>query len=220
VEASGARSVTLVDQPLSAAIGMGLPVHEARGHLIIDVGAGATDVSVLSLGGVVHSHTMRVGGDQMDQAIAHAVKSRLGIEISRAMAERLKFRFANDGLLGPREPVEEPTMLVRGRHIKSGYPASAAIPVSLVKDALAEPVRMLVDAVVRSLEFTPPDLAADIAQTGALMTGGGALHSALPRTVQDATGLPVIVPEDPICAVVLGASKYLEDPAGLFVRAS
>lgn len=201
-EASGAREVILVDQPLAAAVGVGLPIHEARGHMIVDVGAGSTSVSVISLGGVVYSRSVKVGGDHMDLAIIHHVHEQHGIVIGRAMAEEARRAIGSAMPGAPRAQ-----FLVRGRQADSGYPRAVEIDSDEVRAALQEPVGLIAESILASLERTPPDLAADVSETGIVLTGGVAQMNGLDRVVSHSAGLPVIVAEEPTLSVVLGASR-------------
>jgi rod shape-determining protein MreB len=207
VEASGARNVHLIEQPLAAGAGAGLPVDEARGHMVIDVGAGMTTVSVLSLGGIVYSRSIKVGGDHMDQALVHHVHEEHGVLISRAMAEELRIELG--GAL-PRS--QATTTWVRGRHEDSGFPRAVEINSHAVMLALQEPVELIAETVLRTLERTPPDLASDVAESGIVMTGGLARMPGLEEAVGQACGLAVVVPEDPADAVVMGALQCLNLP--------
>ncbi|RME27346.1 MAG: rod shape-determining protein [Deltaproteobacteria bacterium] len=205
-EASGVRNAVLVEQPLACALGAELPVDEACGHMVIDIGGGRTSVSVLSLSGVVHHHELRLGGSHLDQAIAHHLREHHGLHIGPRTAEDLKLRLA--GALPGGTPDE---CEVRGRHVAEGWPRAAVVTADEIREALAQPVRLLVEGVISVLEHTPPDLAADIAETGVVMTGGGALLRSLDQAIGEATGLPVVVPEDPTCVAVMGAAWWLED---------
>jgi len=170
--------------------------------MVVDVGAGSTEIAVISLGGVVYNRTIRVGGIQMDRAIMHQAKGQLGIEISRQEAERAKLAIGS-ALPG----AAHGTINVRGRHASEGFPREGALFAEDVRAALAEPVGMIVDAVLRSLESTPPDLAVDIVGTGIVLVGGGAKLHGLDRLIGDATGLAVIVPQSPEAAVVAGITS-------------
>lgn len=204
-EASGARQVVLVDQPLAAAAGCGLPVEDACGYMVVDIGAASTSVSVLSLGGVVYSRTLPVGGDQMDLAIAEYVRERFDLLIPKAQARQIRHE------LGEVVPMSEPaTRLVRGRHLDTGYPRLAELDTEGVRLALQAPVGLLAEAVLDTLERTPPDLAADIAETGVVLVGGTAQLPGLDRAIGDSAGLPVVVPEDPDLCVVQGAWDLLD----------
>ena len=199
-EASGAREVRMVEQPLAAAVGAELPIGEAQGHMVVDVGAGTSEIGVISLGGVVYSRTIKVGGEQMDRAIIHHIRNEHGLLIGPRTAEQLKCE------LGSAMPVRRPRLSeVKGRDLKTGYPRALEITAQEVYEALKSPVQLIIDAVRASLEHTPPELAADVAQTGIVMTGGGSQLSRLDRALSEITGLPVIVPEDPDIVLVKGA---------------
>lgn len=204
VEASGAREVVHVEQPLAAAAGCGLPIDDACGFMVVDVGAAITTVSVLSLGGVVYSRTLAVGGDAMDQAIARHVRERFDLLIPRSVAEEVRKSL---GSVMPGMPVA--TRLVRGRHLDSGYPRLAELDSDGVRIALQQPVGLIAEAVLETLERTPPDLAADIAETGVVLVGGAAHLPGLDRAVGDGAGLPAVVPEDPELCVVRGAAELM-----------
>lgn len=204
-EASGAREVVLVELPLAAAVGAELPVEEARGHMIVDVGGGSTTVAVLSLGGVVVHHRLKVGGAHLDQAIAHHVQQHHGLLIGASSAEELKLALGRALPGGPEAERE-----VRGRHQREGWPRAATVRSSEIVEALSQPVRLVVEAVLQALEQTPPDLAADVAEAGIVLTGGGALLEDLDRAIGQATGLPVVVPDAPGCTAVLGAAAMVD----------
>lgn len=203
VEASGAREVSLVDLPVANAIGAELPVNDARGNMIVDVGGGTTTVAVLSMGGVVHHHRMKLGGTHLDQAIIHHLRQEHGLLIGAHMAEEIKLHLASalPGLQA--EPFE-----ARGRALDTGWPGSCLIDADEVHAAIAEPVRMIVDAVLSGLEHTPPDLASDVAETGIVLAGGGGLLADLDRAIGEATGLPVVLPEEPSLTAVRGAGAW------------
>lgn len=207
-EASGAREVHLIEQPLAAAVGAGLPVTEALGSMVVDLGGGTTEIAVVSLGGIVYSRSLKVGGEHLDQAIAHYLRERYGLLVGPRSAETLKVDLGSAG-------VESRTnrLLVRGRDQRSGLPRAVEIGAGEVNEALREPVQLIIDAVLASLEHTPPDLASDIAETGIVLIGGGARLRGLDRVLSEATGLPVVVPEDPESAVVSGAGAMLDDAA-------
>jgi len=204
---SGAREVVLVEQPLACAVGAELPVEEARGHMIVDIGGGTTTVAVLSLGGVVHHHRLKVGGGHLDQAIAHHLREHHGLLVGARTAEAAKLHLGAAMSGGPVEELE-----LRGRAVDSGWPRAVVVRSDEIADALAEPIRMIIDAVLTALEHTPPDLASDVAEAGIVLTGGGARLLELDRALGEATGLPVVVPEDPICTAVVGAAALVDAP--------
>ena len=205
-EASGAREVHLIEQPLAAAVGAGLPVSDAQGSMVVDVGGGTTEIAVLSLGGIVYSRTLKIGGDALDLAVAEHTRERHHLAIGPASAELVKLRLGSALLSNPTA-----RMTVKGRDLNTGLPRAVELTAEEVVSALSEPVRMIVEAVLSSLEHTPPDLAADVAETGIVLTGGGAGLSGLDAVISQATGLPVVVPEDPETSVVLGAGQILDD---------
>ncbi|MFH1810152.1 MAG: rod shape-determining protein [Pseudomonadota bacterium] len=203
---AGAREVILVEEPMAAGIGAGLPVEEPSGSMIVDVGGGTTEVAVISLGGIVFSRSVRVAGDKMDDSIVAHVKRKYSLLIGPRTAELIKMRigsaYPSDDLL---------TMEVKGRDLVAGIPKTVEINADEVREALAEPVNAIVEALRVSLERTPPELAADIVDRGIVLTGGGALLHGLDRLLSNETGLPVIVAEDPLTVVVLGGGKLLDN---------
>lgn len=205
-EASGAREVHLVEQPLAAAVGAGLPVREAQGSMVVDIGAGTTEIAVLSLGGIVYSRVLKVGGEALDQAIVLYTRERHGLLIGPQTAESVKLKLGAAIVDDPdrRHPV-------KGRDLARGLPRAAEMSAAEIGEALQEPVHLIVEAVLSSLEHTPPDLAADIAETGIVLTGGGAQLRGLDRLLSDSTNLPVVVSEEPEATVVTGAGQILMD---------
>lgn len=201
-EASGAREVRTVEQPIAAALGAELPIQDARGHMVVDVGAGTTEIAVTSLGGIVYSRNLKVGGGHMDRAIVHHIRKEHRLLIGPRTAEEVKCSLGS--AMAPRKGRSR-TAVIRGRDLESGYPRALEVSNDEIHVALQHPVKMIIDAVRASLEHTPPELAADVAQTGIVLTGGGALLGRLDRALREATGLPVIVPEDPDLCVVRGA---------------
>mgnify|MGYP002877340589 CR=1 FL=1 len=207
-EAAGARTVHLIEQPLAAAAGAGLPIEEACGQMVVDVGAGHTQIAVISLGGIVYSRAVKVGGDHMDSAIIRHLESHHGITVGTATAQRLKEQ------LGTALPQSNQKRAdVRGRDVDSGFPRAVSVAQVDVGAALAESVQLIVEAVLSSMEHTPPDLAADIAGTGIVLAGGVAQLDGLDRAIGHATGLPVVSAEDPACATVRGAAMALQNQA-------
>ncbi|HSL23115.1 MAG TPA: rod shape-determining protein [Vicinamibacterales bacterium] len=201
-----AREVHLVDEPMAAAIGAGLPITEAAGNMIIDIGGGTTDIAVISLAGLVYGRSLRVAGNQMDEAIIQHFKRAHNLLIGERTAENVKME------IGSAAPLDCATVMeVRGRHLASGVPSVVKICDAEIRDALAEPVRMIVQAVRVALEKIPPELCGDIFDRGVVLSGGGALLKNLDRRLRDETGLPVQVAEDPLSAVVLGAGRILAD---------
>ena len=208
---AGARDVRLVEEPMAAAIGAGLPVQEAVGTMVIDIGGGTTEIAIISLNGIVYSDTVRVGGDRMDESIASYVRRTQGSYIGEATAEKIKHEI---GAAYPQKEMRE--IDVRGRNLAEGLPRSFTLNTHEIVDALQEPLSAMVRAVKRALEQCPPELASDIAETGLVITGGGALLRDLDILFAEETGLPVIVAEDPLTCVARGGGKALEwmDTAG------
>ena len=201
-----ASDVHLIDEGMAAAIGAGLPITEAAGNMIVDIGGGTTDVAVLSLAGVVYSRSVRVAGNAMDEAISLYMKKEHDLLIGERTAERIKIELGSAAPLVKRREME-----VKGRHVLEGKPTTVTIHDGEVREALAEPVRQIVQAVRDALERIPPELSADVCDRGIVLSGGGALLARLDERLRDETGLPVQVAEDPLSAVVLGAGKMLSD---------
>ncbi|MDA0275385.1 MAG: rod shape-determining protein [Proteobacteria bacterium] len=202
---AGAGQVFLIEEPMAAAIGADLPVAEATGSMVVDVGGGTTEVAVLSLGGIVYSRSVRVGGDKMDEAIIAYIRRNYGMLIGETTAENIK---KNIGSAFPGSEVRE--MEVKGRSLAEGVPRSFTISSNEILEALTEPLNQIVGAVKSALEQTPPELGADIAEKGMVLTGGGALLRDLDRLLMEETSLPVIVADDPLTCVVRGSGKALE----------
>ena len=202
---AGARDVRLVEEPMAAAIGAGLPVQEAVGTMVIDIGGGTTEIAIISLNGIVYSDTVRVGGDRMDESIASYVRRTQGSFIGEATAEKIKHEI---GAAYPQKEVRE--IDVRGRNLAEGLPRSFTLNTHEIVQALQEPLSAMVRAVKRALEQCPPELASDIAETGLVITGGGALLRDLDTLFAEETGLPVIVAEDPLTCVARGGGMALE----------
>ena len=206
-ERAGAREVFLVEEPMVAAIGAGLPVTEPTGNMVVDIGGGTTEVAVISLAGIVYSQSIRVGGDKMDEAIVAYMKRKYNLLVGEQTAERVKCQVGNAF------PLDEPlTMEVKGRDQVAGVPRTVLVNSDEVRDALAEPIHAIVEAVMAALEKTPPELSADIKDKGIVLTGGGALLRNLDILLREETGLPVMVCDDPISAVVMGSGKTLDHP--------
>jgi rod shape-determining protein MreB len=203
---AGAREVFLIEEPMAAAIGAGLPIMEPSGNMIVDIGGGTTEVAVISLGGIVYSKSVRVAGDKFDEAIVNYVRRQFNLLIGERTAENIKMAIGN---AYPFE--EEKVMEVKGRDLVAGAPKTIEITSSQVHDALMDPLNEVVDAVKTALEKTPPELAADIVDNGIVLTGGGALMANLDILIRERTGLPVSVAEDPLTCVVLGSGKVLEE---------
>ncbi len=205
-ERAGAKQVFLIEEPMAAAIGAGLPVAEASGSMVVDIGGGTTEVGVISLGGIVYAKSERVGGDKFDQAIIDYIRRNYGMQISEPTAEAIKKQI---GSAFPNSQVLE--MEVTGRNLAEGLPRKFTISSSVVLEALTEPLNAIVGAVKSALEQTPPELGADIAERGMVLTGGGALLRNLDRLIAEETGLPVIVAEDPLTCVARGCGRALEE---------
>jgi rod shape-determining protein MreB len=206
---AGARAVHIVQEPMAAAIGAGLPIHEPTGSMVVDIGGGTTEVAVLSLSGIVYSRSVRVGGDKMDEAIISYMRRNHNLLIGETTAERIKKEIGT-----ARAPAdgEGLSIEVKGRDLMQGVPREVRISEKQASDALSEPVGQIVDAVKMALEATPPELASDIADKGIMLTGGGALLRGLDAEIRDHTGLPVTVADDPLSCVALGCGKVLEHP--------
>lgn len=202
---AGASAVYLIEEPMAAAIGAGLPIEEPTGSMVVDIGGGTTEVGVISLNGVVYSHSIRVGGDTFDEAIIQYVRRNYGMLIGEASAEEIKKRI---GSAFPSTEVSE--MDVKGRNLAEGIPRSFTITYNEVLEALADPLSQIVQAVRSALEQTPPELGADIAERGLVLTGGGALLKGLDRLLAEETGLPVLIAEDALTCVARGSGKALE----------
>ena len=202
---AGASEVYLIEEPMAAAIGSGLPVSEASGSMVIDIGGGTTEVGVISLGGMVYKGSVRVGGDRFDDAIINYIRRNYGMLIGEPTAELIK---KNIGSAFPGSEVRE--MEVRGRNLSEGVPRSFTVSSNEILEALTEPINNIVSAVKTALEETPPELGADIAERGMMLTGGGALLRDLDRLLAEETGLPVLVAEEPLTCVVRGCGIALE----------
>ncbi|MEW6088040.1 MAG: rod shape-determining protein [bacterium] len=209
-EHAGAREIYLIEEPMAAAIGAGLPINEPTGNMIVDIGGGTTEVAVISLGGVVFSRSVRVAGDEMDRAIIAHVKRKYNLLIGERTAENIKIK------LGSAYPCERnnsniTTMEIKGRDLIAGIPKTFVITEEEVREALNEPIMAMVDAVRASLERTPPELASDIVDRGIILAGGGALLHGLNILLREETGLPVNIADDPLSCVVLGTGKVLSE---------
>lgn len=202
---AGAREVYLIEEPMAAAIGAGLPVEEARGSMVVDIGGGTTEVAIISLNGVVYSASVRIGGDRFDESIINYVRRNYGSLIGETTAERIKQTI---GTAFPSSDVKE--MEVRGRNLAEGIPRSFILNSNEILEAMQEPLSGIVGAVRAALEQAPPELASDIAERGMVLTGGGALLRDLDRLLMEETGLPVVVAEDPLTCVARGGGRALE----------
>jgi len=205
-EAAGAREVYLMEETMSAALGAGMPITEPTGNMVVDIGGGTTGVAVISLAGIVVSRSVRVGGDKLDEAIMQYVKRNYNMLIGERTAEEVKIKLAQ--LYGNGEIK---TMQVKGRDLRAGVPKTIDITSDEVREALSEPVGIIVEAIKQTLERTPPELAADIVDNGIMLTGGGALLGGLDKLLMQETGLPVSVAEDPLSCVVYGSGKALDE---------
>ena len=204
---AGAREVYLIDEPMAAAIGAGLPVTEPSGNMIIDIGGGTTEVAVISLSGIVYSNSVRVGGDKMDEAIINYIKRRYNLLIGERTAELIKIN------IGTAVEDEPRSMEVKGRDLVAGVPKVQEIKSDEVREALSEPVNAVVEAAKSCLEKTPPELAADIVDKGIVLVGGGAQLRNLDVLLREATSLPVMLAADPLTAVAIGTGRTLDDMA-------
>ncbi|MFO8156505.1 MAG: rod shape-determining protein [Pseudomonadota bacterium] len=202
---AGAREVYLIEEPMAAAIGAGMPITEAQGSMVLDIGGGTTEIAVLSLNGIVYASSVRIGGDRFDEAIINYVRRKYGSLIGDSTAERIKEEI---GSAYPGTEVRE--MEVRGRNLAEGVPRSITLNSNEILEALQEPLSGIVEAVKTGLEQTPPELGADIAERGMVLTGGGALLRDLDRLIMEETGLPVIVSEEPLTCVARGGGRALE----------
>ena len=210
-ELAGARKpVHIIEEPMAAAIGAGLPVHEPAGNMVVDIGGGTTEVAVISLGGIVASESIRIAGEELDEAIIDYVWKEHGLALGERTAEQVKIA------LGSASPLAQELLAeVRGRDLDSGLPKTIVVSTGEIREAVEEPVAAIVDAVKVTLDKTPPELAADIMERGIVLTGGGALLAGIDQRLADETGMPIIVAADPLYSVVLGTGHYLE---GLGVR--
>ncbi len=202
---AGAREVYLIEEPMAAAIGAGMPISDASGSMVLDIGGGTTEVAIMSLSGVVYSASVRIGGDRFDEAIINYVRRNYGSVIGETTAERIKKEV---GTAFPGDDIRE--IEVTGRNLAEGVPRSFTLNSHEVLEALQEPLSGIVEAVKTALEKTPPELGADIAERGMVLTGGGALLRDLDRLLMEETGLPVIIAEDPLTCVARGGGRALE----------
>lgn len=204
---AGARRVFLIEEPMAAAIGAGLPVTEPTGSMIVDIGGGTTEVAVLSLGGIVYSRSVRVGGDKMDEAIIAHIRRNHNLLLGESSAERIKKEFGAAKIIQGQKPVD---VKIKGRDLMNGVPREVVISQTEIVEALSEPLSAIVEGVRLALESTPPELAADIVEKGIVMTGGGALLQNLDVVLREATGLPISIAEEPLSCVALGTGRALE----------
>ena len=202
---AGARDVYLIEEPMAAAIGAGMPVDEARGSMVLDIGGGTSEVAVISLNGIVYSSSVRIGGDRFDEAIINYVRRNYGTLIGEATAERIKHAI---GSAYPGNEVNE--LEVKGRNLSQGIPRSFTLNSNEILEALQEPLAGIVGAVKTALEQTPPELGADVAERGIVLTGGGALLRDIDKLLMEETGLPVVIADDPLTCVARGGGRALE----------
>jgi rod shape-determining protein MreB len=205
-ERAGARDVFLIEEPIAAAIGVGLPIQEPIGNMVIDIGGGTTEIAVISLAGIVFSKSIRIGGDEMDEAIIEYLKKTYNLMVGERTAEEIKIKI---GSAYPQE--EEMTLEVKGRDLVAGLPKSITITSEEVRDALQEPLRAILETTKISLERTPPELASDLIEHGIVMAGGGSLLRGMDKLISEETGLPVHIADDPLTAVACGTGKVLDE---------
>ncbi|HZF34567.1 MAG TPA: rod shape-determining protein [Candidatus Angelobacter sp.] len=211
-ESAGARKVWLIEEPMAAAIGAGLPVTEPTGSMVVDIGGGTTEVGVLSLGGIVYARSIRVGGDKMDEAIIGYIRRNHNLLVGEGSAERIKKEI---GSACPPEDGDGRVMAIKGRDLINGVPKELVITERQIAESIAEPVGAIIEAVKVALEHTAPELAADIVDKGIVLTGGGALLGNLDFVLRHSTGLPVSIADDPLSCVALGAGRCLEEMKAL-----
>jgi rod shape-determining protein MreB len=204
--AAGARSAYIIEEPMAAAIGAGLPVHEPTGNMVVDIGGGTTEVAVISLGGIVTSLSIRIGGDELDEAIITYIKKEYSLMLGERTAEEIKIT------IGSAFPsADEPHAEIRGRDLVSGLPKTIIVSAEEIRKAVEEPVNAIVDGVKTTLDKTPPELASDIMDKGIVLTGGGALLGGLDERLKHETGMPIHLTENPLSCVVIGSGKCLEE---------
>jgi rod shape-determining protein MreB len=205
-ELAGAREVYLIDQPIAAAIGAGLPIAEPSGNMVVDIGGGTTDVAVISLAGIVYSQSVKVAGDKMDEAIMGYIKRKYNLYIGELVSEQIKFE------IGSAYPLDErKTYVVKGRDLITGIPRTLVMDDSEVREALSEPISAIVNAIKVTLENTPPELAGDIIDRGIVLTGGGSMLRGMDIRLREETNLPIIMVENPLTTVVIGTGKVLDE---------
>jgi rod shape-determining protein MreB len=204
---SGGREVYLIEEPVAAAIGTGLPISEPSGNMIVDIGGGTTDIAVISMDGVVYSKAIRVGGDKMDEAVINYIKRKYNLLIGEMMAENIKIDLGS----AYKTDSSRQTMEIKGRDLVSGIPKTLILDDDEVREALSEPVSQILNAIKLALENTPPELSADIVDKGIVLAGGGALLKGLDVFLREETSLPIIIAEEPLMCVALGAGRVLDD---------
>jgi rod shape-determining protein MreB len=210
VYAGARKDPVIIEEPMAAAIGAGLPVHEPSGNMIVDIGGGTTEVAVISLGGIVASQSVRIGGDELDEAIIQYIKKEYSLALGERTAEEIKIA------LGSAWPLmEEVHAEIRGRDLVTGLPKTVVVSTEEIREAIEEPVAAVVDAVKVTLDKTPPELAADIMEQGIVLSGGGALLHGLDARLQHETGMPIVIAPDPLHSVAIGSGQALEDYAAL-----
>lgn len=205
--AAGARKVSLIEEPMAAAIGAGLPVSEPRGSMIVDIGGGTSEIAVISLGGIVYSRSVRIGGDAMDIALINYMRKRYNLLIGEASAEMIKKEV---GIAVAPKTGDGKTIDIKGRDLASGVPKEIELTQAQVAEALSEPIQTIIEGVKSALEDTPPELAADLVDMGVVLTGGGALLESMDEAIREATGLPVTIADEALSCVALGSGKALE----------
>jgi rod shape-determining protein MreB len=205
-EYAGARRAYIIEEPMAAAIGAGLPVHEPTGNMVVDIGGGTTEVAVISLGGIVTSQSVRIGGDELDEAIISFVKKEFSLALGERTAEEIKISLGSAYALEQELHAE-----IRGRDLVSGLPKTIVVSTEEIRRAIEEPVSAIIDAVKVTLDRTPPELAADIMEQGIVLTGGGAMLHGLEARLQHETGMPIVVARDPLNCVAVGAGQCLEE---------
>jgi rod shape-determining protein MreB len=205
--AAGARKVSLIEEPMAAAIGAGLPVNEPQGSMVVDIGGGTTEIAVISLGGIVYSRSVRIGGDTMDTALIQFMRKRYNLLIGESSAETIKKEV---GIAIAPKIGDGKTIDIKGRDLASGVPKEIELTQTQVAEALSEPIQHIVDSVKAALEETPPELSADLVDMGIVLTGGGALLEKMDEAIRDATGLPVTIADEALNCVALGSGKALE----------
>jgi rod shape-determining protein MreB len=205
-QSAGAREVYLVEEPMAAAIGAGMPIQEPSGNMIVDIGGGTTEVAVISLSGIVFAKSIRIAGDEMDEAIVNYVKRKYNLLIGERTAEQIKIEIGSAFPLETRQSIE-----VKGRDLVAGIPRTQTISDSEIREAMLEPVNAIIDTIKIALERTPPELAADIVDKGIVLAGGGALLRGLDALIREETGLPITIAEDPLTCVVRGTGKVLDE---------
>jgi rod shape-determining protein MreB len=203
---AGARAVYLIDEPIAAAIGVGLPIEEPGGSMIVDIGGGTTEVAVISLAGIVYAQSVRVGGDEMDEAIISYIKRNYNLLIGERTAEHIKIEIGSAYRVGERKTIE-----IKGRDLVAAIPKTIVVSDEEIRESLSEPVNVIVEAVRNALENTPPEISADIVDRGFVLAGGGSLLRGLDVLLREETNLPVTIAEDPLSAVVIGAGKVIDE---------